>query len=183
MYLLSTSVSFSKEIISLNNWLLEFSLFLFIFLLSHIVCLSDLKLYIQTMSYILQGSGTLLGPCLAHLVGREAPKFSACICLKCSRLISSMPERGKFIQFPTTTNHADPVTPSQPFPQLQAPSMRGDLAPLPNLEGYRRKYPSALFREKYYTSYATSLPHLGHPNPVNINMSFTVGPELTTGEE
>jgi len=59
--------------------------------------------------------------------------------------------------------------------------MRGDLAPLPNLEGYRRKYPSALFREKYYTSYATSLPHLGHPNPVNINMSFTVGPELTTG--
>jgi len=92
-----------------------------------------------------------------------------------------MPERGKFIQFPTTTNHADPVTPSQPFPQLQAPSMRGDLAPLPNLEGYRRKYPSALFREKYYTSYATSLPHLGHPNPVNINMSFTVGPELTTG--
>jgi len=92
-----------------------------------------------------------------------------------------MPERGKFIQFPTTTTHADPVTPSQPFPQLQAPSMRGDLAPLPNLEGYRRKYPSALFREKYYTSYATSLPHLGHPNPVNINMSFTVGPELTTG--
>jgi len=134
------------------------------------------------MSYILQGSGTLLGPCLAHLVGREAPKFSACICLKCSRLISSVPERGKFIQYPATiTNHADPVTPSQPFPQLQAPSMRGDLAPLPNMEGYRRKYPSALFREKYYTSYATSLPHLGHPNPVNINMSFTVGPELTTG--
>merc|ERR1712013_674735 len=64
---------------------------------------------------------------------------------------------------------------------LLYPSMRGDLAPLPNLEGYRRKYPSALFREKYYTSYATSLPHLGHPNPVNINMSFTVGPELTTG--
>jgi len=59
--------------------------------------------------------------------------------------------------------------------------MRGDLTPLPNMEGYRRKYPSALFREKYYTSYATSLPHLGHPNPVNINMSFTVGPELTTG--
>jgi len=134
------------------------------------------------MSYILQGSGTLLGPCLAHLVGREAPKFSACICLKCSRLISSVPERGKFIQYPAAiTNHADPVTPSQPFPQLQAPSMRGDLTPLPNMEGYRRKYPSALFREKYYTSYATSLPHLGHPNPVNINMSFTVGPELTTG--
>jgi len=134
------------------------------------------------MSYILQGSGTLLGPCLAHLVGREAPKFSACICLKCSRLISSVPERGKFTQYPAViTNHADPVTPSHPFPQLQAPSMRGDLAPLPNMEGYRRKYPSALFREKYYTSYATSLPHLGHPNPVNINMSFTVGPELTTG--
>merc|ERR1712179_234239 len=64
---------------------------------------------------------------------------------------------------------------------LLYPSMRGDLTPLPNMEGYRRKYPSALFREKYYTSYATSLPHLGHPNPVNINMSFTVGPELTTG--
>jgi len=59
--------------------------------------------------------------------------------------------------------------------------MRGDLAPLPNYDGYKRKYPSPLFREKYYTSYATSLPHLGHPNPVNINMSFTVGPEMITG--
>jgi len=132
------------------------------------------------MSYILQGSGTILGPCLAHLVGREVSKFSACICLKCSRLISSVPERGKFIQFPVT-NVENPTTPIQPFPQLQAPSMRGDLAPLPNYEGYKRKYPSALFREKYYTSYATSLPHLGHPNPVNINMSFTVGPEMITG--
>jgi len=132
------------------------------------------------MSYILQGSGTILGPCLGHLVGREVSKFSACICLKCSRLISSVPERGKFIQFPVT-NVENPTTPIQPFPQLQAPSMRGDLAPLPNYEGYKRKYPSALFREKYYTSYATSLPHLGHPNPVNINMSFTVGPEMITG--
>jgi len=132
------------------------------------------------MSYILQGSGTILGPCLAHLVGREVSKFSACICLKCSRLISSVPERGKFIQFPVT-NVENLTTPIQPFPQLQAPSMRGDLAPLPNYEGYKRKYPSALFREKYYTSYATSLPHLGHPNPVNINMSFTVGPEMITG--
>ena len=134
------------------------------------------------MSYILQGSGTILGPCLAHLVGREVSKFSACICLKCSRLISSVPERGKFIQFPVT-NVENPITPIQPFPQLQAPSMRGDLAPLPNYEGYKRKYPSALFREKYYTSYATSLPHLGHPNPVNINMSFTVGPEMITGKD
>jgi len=132
------------------------------------------------MSYILQGSGTILGPCLAHFVGREASKFSACICLKCSRLISSVPERGKFIQFPVT-NVENPNTPIQPFPQLQAPSMRGDLAPLPNYDGYKRKYPSPLFREKYYTSYATSLPHLGHPNPVNINMSFTVGPEMITG--
>jgi len=136
------------------------------------------------MSYILQGSGTILGPCLSHLVGREVTKFSACICLKCSRLISSVPERGKFLPFPVTTQ-ANPTEPnsnsSQTFPQLQTPSLRGDLAPIPNLEGYRKKYPSALFREKYYTNFATSLPHLGYPNPVNINMSFSVGPEMSTG--
>jgi len=129
------------------------------------------------MSYILQGSGTILGPCLAHLVGREVTKFSACICLKCSRLISSVPERGKFLPFPVQSSPTDPSSSSsQIFPQLQQPVVRGDLTPLP------KKYPSsALFREKYYTNFATSLPHLGHPNPVNINMSFSVGPELSTG--
>lgn len=129
------------------------------------------------MSYILQGSGTILGPCLAHLVGREVTKFSACICLKCSRLISSVPERGKFLPFPVQSSPTDPsYSSSQIFPQLQQPVVRGDLTPLP------KKYPSsALFREKYYTNFATSLPHLGHPNPVNINMSFSVGPELSTG--
>jgi len=126
------------------------------------------------MSYILQGSGSILGPCLAHLVGREVTKFSACICLKCSRLISSVPERGKFLPIPVQTSPTDST--SQRFPQLQQPVLRGDLAPLP------KRYPSsALFREKYYTNFATSLPHLGHPNPVNINMSFSVGPELSTG--
>eukprot|EP00090_Calanus_glacialis_P034991 TRINITY_DN5966_c0_g1_i1.p1 TRINITY_DN5966_c0_g1~~TRINITY_DN5966_c0_g1_i1.p1 ORF type:complete len:969 (-),score=376.28 TRINITY_DN5966_c0_g1_i1:129-3035(-) len=129
------------------------------------------------MSYILQGSGTILGPCLAHLVGREVTKCSACICLKCSRLISSVPERGKFLPFPVQSSPTDPSSsPSQIFPQLQQPVVRGDLTPLP------KKYPSsALFREKYYTNFATSLPHLGYPNPVNINMSFSVGPELSTG--
>ena len=131
------------------------------------------------MSYILQGSGTILGPCLAHLVGREVTKCSPCICLKCSRLISSVPERGKFLPFPVQSSPTDPSSsPSQIFPQLQQPVVRGDLTPLP------KKYPSsALFREKYYTNFATSLPHLGYPNPVNINMSFSVGPELSTGNE
>jgi len=134
------------------------------------------------MSYILQGSGTILGPCLAHLVGREITKFSPCICLKCSRLISSVPERGKFPLFPQSNPSDATTSSSQTFPQLQNPAVRGDLAPpLPPLEGYKKKYPSALFREKYYTNFATSLPHLGHPNPVNINMSFSVGPELSTG--
>jgi len=134
-----------------------------------------------TMSYILQGSGTILGPCLAHLVGREITKFSPCICLKCSRLISSVPERGKlFFQYNPAPADAIPSS-SQPFPQLQQPTVMGSLAPLPPLEVYKHKYPSALFREKYYTNFATSLPHLGHPNPVNINMSFSVGPELITG--
>ena len=136
------------------------------------------------MSYILQGSGTILGPCLAHLVGREITKFSPCICLKCSRLISSVPERGKFPLFPQSNPSDATTSSSQTFPQLQNPAVRGDLAPpLPPLEGYKKKYPSALFREKYYTNFATSLPHLGHPNPVNINMSFSVGPELSTGKE
>jgi len=136
------------------------------------------------MSYILAGSGTTLGPCLSHLVGREVTKFSACICLKCSRLISSVPVKDKFIQFPVTITPTDTNSPSQIFPQLQPPSPRGDLAPpapAPYLDVYRRRYPSALFSEKYYTNFATSLPHLGHPNPVNINMSFSVGPQMSTG--
>jgi len=134
------------------------------------------------MSYILQGSSTILGPCLSNLVGRDLTKFSACICLKCSRLISSVPERGKFLPFPVSDLSSQQGS-SQNFPQLQQPAVRGDLIPLPPplLEGYRKKYPSALFREKYYTNFATSLPHLGHPNPVNINLSFSVGPELSTG--
>eukprot|EP00092_Neocalanus_flemingeri_P029121 GFUD01031609.1.p1 GENE.GFUD01031609.1~~GFUD01031609.1.p1 ORF type:complete len:978 (+),score=383.40 GFUD01031609.1:80-3013(+) len=138
------------------------------------------------MSYILQGSGAILGPCLTHLVGKEIMKYSPCICLKCSRLISTAPERGKSTPFPVTiqsnlTNASS--SSSQKFPQLQQPTVRGDLTPvpIPPLEGYRKKYPNAIFREKYYTNFSSSLPHLGHPNPVNINVSFSVGPELSTG--
>jgi len=136
------------------------------------------------MSYILQGSGTILAPCLAHVVGREMNKFSACICLKCSRLISSsVPERGKFLPFPVSAQASpDPESSSRVFPQLQQPIMRKDLATLPNnMDRFKSKYPSPLFREKYYTNFATSLPNLGHPNPVNINMTFSVGPEMSTG--
>jgi len=135
------------------------------------------------MSYILAGSGTILGPCLSHLVGREVSKFSACICLKCSRLISSLPVKDKFIQFPVpvTITPTDGNSPSQIFPQLQPPNLLAPPSPAPDLAVYRRRYPSALFSEKYYTNFAASLPHLGHPNPVNINMSFSVGPQMSTG--
>ena len=47
------------------------------------------------MSYILQGSGAVLGPCLTHLLGRDLPRASRCICLKCSRIVAAVPDRGK----------------------------------------------------------------------------------------
>lgn len=41
------------------------------------------------MSYILQGSGSLLGPCLANLLGREVTRHAPCICLRCAQLLST----------------------------------------------------------------------------------------------
>ncbi len=53
------------------------------------------------MSYILQGSGSLLGPCLANLLGREVSRLAPCICLRCAQLLSSsaqQPAAGTVLQ-------------------------------------------------------------------------------------
>ena len=56
------------------------------------ILLSESTLWLpqsDTMSYILQGSGALLGPCLGNLLGREVARYAPCICLRCAQLISN----------------------------------------------------------------------------------------------
>jgi len=67
------------------------------------------------------------------------------------------------------------------FPQLQQPTIRGDLTPLVTKEDYKKKYPHFNFREKYHTNFATSVPYVGSSNPLTINVSFATGPDINTG--
>lgn len=131
------------------------------------------------MSYLLAGSGSLLAPCLAHMLGREVARVAPCLCLSCSRLLSSTlpPERGKFLPFPvrppplatSSLPHALPTSPSTTSPTPHT------------MVSYRQSYPVPNFREKYFTNFSAPLPHLGHRGPLNVNLCVAVGPEPGTG--
>jgi len=133
------------------------------------------------MSYILTGSGSLLAPCLGHLIGKEMARLAPCFCVTCSRMISStFPDRAKFLPFPVRKFDSS-ITNRYSLPQVSRTGAT-DTGPSPEtFSYYRERYPNPNFREKYYTNFASSLPNLGQPSPLNINLCVSVGPEPNTG--
>jgi len=139
------------------------------------------------MSYILHGSGAVLSPCLAHLVTRDLlAKFSPCICLKCSRLISSssVHDRGKFpavVQPDPKLPQYQSVSGSKPSVMRReashgpSPSVRSTyVSPGPS-PSVRSTYTSPIFRESHTGSYQVP------GSSLNINLTVRVGPDLNTG--
>ena len=133
------------------------------------------------MSYILQGSGAVLGPCLSHIVTREVSRLAPCICLKCSRLVSPVPDRGKSPWRHLSTISSQDAGAALPSIASSPPvSMIRDLSPDTMSHSYRSRYTSPRFRETYYTSYTVPMSgsQLGQ---LNVNLTMSVAPDHVTG--
>jgi len=144
------------------------------------------------MSYLLQGSGAILGPCFSSLVGRELARVAPCVCIRCSKLISLNAERLQQLntrQFSSLSPAA--ASPSNlhihnnfkvfdsPFSSqtcLQSPSTPS----LPRSLGeLRTKFPDHKFREQYLTRFTGPLPVLGSTSgPVSVHLNFTCAPDV-----
>ena len=130
------------------------------------------------MSYILQGSGALLGPCISQIVAKDVSRLAPCICLKCSRLVSPVPERGKTPQFRMISQHSN--SSSHHHHQVSpgvSPVIR-DLSPSPGGD-YRLRYPGPVFSERHITSY--TVPGTSSRSPLSVQLTFTVAPDLSSG--
>lgn len=134
------------------------------------------------MSYLLQGSGAVLGPSLSHLISRDLlARVSPCICLKCSRLVSSssVHDRGKS---PARVQQELQSSQSQTrSSQLQSvrSSNKSVMTPVPPSPcpgpGPRTSFPSPIFRETHSASYQVP------GSQLSINLSVMAGPDLITG--
>jgi hypothetical protein len=142
------------------------------------------------MSYILQGSGALLGPCLSHLLGREVARHAPCICIRCSHLLStttataSQPPAATAI---TQRQHG----PGQDFPSVETsdrPFFHSGRPPYraggidggpPGYGELRRRFPHAAFQQKYWTNFSAALPYLGQTGPVTVNLTFLCDPGVS----
>ena len=130
------------------------------------------------MSYILHGSGVVLGPSVSHLVSRELlARFSPCICLKCSRLVSSssVHDRGKSparLQRDVNSSQRDVTSQLQSVKSPDSPVMMREVTP-----GVRASYPSPIFRESHTRTY--EVPHRGAQ--LSINLTVRAAPDLNTG--
>lgn len=129
------------------------------------------------MSYLLQGTSSVVGPTLAHLLGKEVAKYAPCICTRCAHIIAKHPSRGA-----TPTARVASVGISPTCIHISTPSVASShllySQPSQTASDLRNRYQSEKFQRNYFSNFATSLPHLGHPNPVNINMSFKCGPDI-----
>ncbi len=141
------------------------------------------------MSYILQGSGALLGPCLSHLLGREVARHAPCICLRCSHLLSTTTATAA--QPPAATTTQRQHGPGQDFPSVETsdrPFFRSGRSPVraggidggpPGYGELRRRFPHAAFQQKYWTNFSAALPHLGQTGPVTVNLTFLCDPGVS----
>ena len=152
------------------------------------------------MSYILQGSGALLGPCLGNLLGREVARHAPCICLRCAQLLSTAAPQPPTTQrrpvaartaaaaaaesVPTTSSSLSDrpyfhqtLTAGRPFVQYYQAGIDG-MSPLGSAK-LRRRFPSATFQQKYFTNFVAPLPVLGHSGPVNVNLTFFCDPGVS----
>ena len=133
------------------------------------------------MSYLLQGSGAVLGPSLSHLISRDLlARVSPCICLKCSRLVSSssVHDRGKS---PARTQQelqsSQSLTRSSQLQSVRN-SNKSVMTPVPppcHGPGPRTSFPSPIFRETHSASYQVP------GSQLSINLSVMAGPDLNTG--
>jgi hypothetical protein len=161
------------------------------------------------MSYILQGSGALLGPCLGNLLGREVARHAPCVCLRCAQLLStSLPSSqplaaaaqrpriaaGSGPDFVELGDRAFFQAAGSPFLQHYRAASDGLSRLLPDAatrtaaglqEGpvgsseLRRRFPTAAFQQKYFTNFRTPLPYLGHTGPINVNLTFLCDPGVS----
>ena len=129
------------------------------------------------MSYILQGSGAVLGPCLTHLLGRDLPRASRCICLKCSRIVAAVPDRGKSPLRRTLASQPPSVSPLAAAATNPTVMLR-ELGPV--TASYRDRYPGPSFSESHFSSYNVPM-SAQVAAPLNVNLTFNVGPGLATG--
>jgi len=135
------------------------------------------------MSYIL-GSGSALGPCLSHLVSRDITKFTSCICLKCSRLVTQpqVPERGKSPARALSSHPRLPMLPSiTSNPSVIMKDLTSEAQASSIKASYSSRYPNPEFTEKHFTSYDVPSTRLGPASPLNVSLLFSVGPNLVTG--
>jgi len=132
------------------------------------------------MSYLLQGTSSILAPCIGNLIGKELSKFAPCVCLRCTKLTTV--DRGKplppnnrfFRQF-----HASPFSTNAPLQgDVAGATAGGTIAPALNLA--RNQLGSDVFRQQYFTSFTASLPLLGARQPVNVNLNFSCGPNISS---
>ena len=140
------------------------------------------------MIVYIPGSGAALGPCLSHLVTRDITKFTSCICLKCSRLVTAgaqpLPDRGKspmrsLAQVRGASQSRLPMLSSINNPSV---IMRDLTTEAPTIQtSYRARYPNPVFTEKHFTSYNVPSSSLSSKSPLNVNLTFNVGPDLLTG--
>ena len=126
------------------------------------------------MSYILQGSSSSLGPCLSQLISRDLlSKFTPCICLKCSRLVSSssVHDRGKS-PVPSQSQSRGKLSQLSSV-NRNPPVMTRDLSP--SVRPSTHTFSSPIFRENHSATYQVP------GSPLTINLSVRVGPDLNTG--
>ena len=155
------------------------------------------------MSYILQGSGALLGPCLSHLLGREVARYAPCICLRCAQLLSTASAAS---QPPAGATAAPQRLPDGALTGALSSAELGDRPFFQSLgsgrplyrardgvnrllddsprgpQGYaelRRRFPHAAFQQKFFTNFSAALPYLGNAGPVNVNLTFLCDPGVS----
>jgi len=127
------------------------------------------------MSYLLHGSGTLLGPCISTLFSREVARFAPCVCLRCSRLLESTVNTA--VQHRSLSQYNTTCFPStSTVPGLPSTTRNGDHLSV----AARREFPTDLCRQKYHTSFESRLPLLGTTAPLLVNLNFSCGPDIQT---
>ena len=112
------------------------------------------------------------------MVSRDISKFTSCICLKCSRLVTQpqVPARpvSSFLRLPVPLLSSTTNNPSVIMKDLtsQASNIKSS---------YRSRYPNPVFTEKHFTSYNVPPSQRGDASPLNVNLTLSLGPNLVTG--
>jgi len=142
------------------------------------------------MSYILAGPSLTLGPCLASMVRREVARTATMpiVCLSCSRMLSMSTATGtgpRFLPLTVTPDRQHRLFHTTNTVTSFSNRLGWDKEVMgvnqDNKDLYQQARASIMFSHKSHTNFPTSLLGLGGGGPANVNLSFSAGPDLSSG--